>query len=58
MVSEERKKAEDDLLVWRLADLALQRCSLSALTVYLLFKTLENDRYSPQKLMTKSRAEF
>ena len=49
----------------RFARLATRRCGASAvlssnakLRVLLLMKTLENDRYGSQKLMTKSRAEF
>ena len=56
-ISRIRNKKWNDLPVLRLADLTHQRCSLSAVTVLLLLKILENDGYSPQKLMTKSRAE-
>ena len=38
------KQENDDLPVQRLAVVALQRCSLTPLTV-LLMETLENDRY-------------
>ena len=49
---------KDNLAVWRLADVVLHRCSPATLRVLLLMKTLENDRSGPQKLMTKSSAEF
>ena len=38
--------------------MVLLRCSPPTLRVLLLMKILESDRYGPQKLMTKSRAEF
>ena len=38
--------------------MALQRCFLTPLTILLLIKTLEKDRYGSSKPMTTSRAEF
>ena len=52
------KEKKNEIVDLQLADVALQRCSLTPLTVLLLMKTLEKDRYGSSMPMIASRAGF